>query len=154
VTIDRASPLLLFRACVGKVGNEQPHRSIASHVGFALEWNYRIQHTSPRTGDSVSETTASPAFEVELPQPPEAKWQCERRAFLQLLPSLLPAYRGQFVAIHEGKVVDSGPELVPVALRTHQRYGNMPIYVDLVTDEPARTVRLSGPRLVQDDRVP
>jgi hypothetical protein len=102
----------------------------------------------------VSETTASPAFEVVLPQPPEAKWQHERRAFLQLLPSLLPAYRGQYVAIHEGKVADSGPELVPVALRVHQRYGNVPIYVDLVADEPARTVRISGPRLVQDDRVP
>jgi len=113
-----------------------------------------IQHSSPRTGDAVSETTAGPAFEVVLPQPPEAKWQRERRAFLQLLPSLLPAYRGQYVAIHEGKVVDSGPDLVPVALRTHQRYGNVPIYVDLVTDEPARPVRLSGPRRVQDDRAP
>jgi hypothetical protein len=102
----------------------------------------------------VSETTAGPAFEVVLPQTPESKWQQERRAFLQLLPSLLPAYRGQYVAIHEGKVADSGPELVPVALRAHQRFGNVPIYVDLVTEEPARGVRLSGPRLVQDDRAP
>jgi hypothetical protein len=102
----------------------------------------------------VSETTASPAFEVVLPQPTDMKWQCERRAFLQPLPSLLPAYRGQYVAIYEGKVVDSGPELVAVALRAHQRYGNVPIYVDLVTEEPARTARLSGPRLVQDDRQP
>jgi hypothetical protein len=89
-----------------------------------------------------------------LPQPLETEWQRERRAFLRLLPSLLPSYRGQYVAIHEGKVVESGPELVPVALRAHQRYGNVPIYVDLVTDEPARIVRISGPRLAQDDRVP
>jgi hypothetical protein len=102
----------------------------------------------------VSKTTASPTFEVVLPLPPEAKWQCEHRAFLHLLPSLLTAYRGQYVAIHEGKVVDSGPELVPLTLRTHQRYGNVPIYIDLVTDEPARSVRISGPRLVQDDRTP
>jgi hypothetical protein len=97
----------------------------------------------------VSETTAGPAFEVVLPQRPETKWQQERQAFLQLLPSLLSAYRGHYVAIHEGKVVESGPELVPVALRAHQRYGNVPIYVDLVTEEPARCVRISGPKLVQ-----
>jgi hypothetical protein len=109
---------------------------------------------SPPAGASVSETTASATFEVVLPQPPEAKWQRERRAFLQLLPSLLPAYRGQYVAIHDGEVVDSGPELVPLALRTHQRHGNVPIYIDLVTEEPARSVRIPGPRLVQDDRVP
>ncbi len=102
----------------------------------------------------MSETTSSPAFEVVLPQPPEAKWQQERRAFLRLLPSLLATHRGQYVAVHEGKVVESGPDLVPVALLAHQRYGNVPIYVDLVTDEPARSVRISGPRLVQDDRVP
>ena len=102
----------------------------------------------------MSETTANATFEVVLPQPPEAKWQRERRAFLELLPALLPAYRGQYVAIHEGKVVDSGPELVPVALQAHQRYGNVPIYVDLVTDEPPRAVRIPGPKLFQDDRVP
>jgi hypothetical protein len=102
----------------------------------------------------VSETTTNPTFEVELPQLPETQWQREHRAFLRLLPSLLPSYRGQYVAIHEGEVVENRPELVPVALRAHQRYGNVPIYVDLVSDEPARIVRISGPRLAQDDRAP
>ena len=81
-----------------------------------------------------------------LPEPPETKWQQERRAFLRLLPSLLPEHRGQYVAIHEGQVVESGPDLVPVALLAHRRCGNVPIYVDMVSDEPARGVRISGPR--------
>ena len=82
-----------------------------------LQWRCWIQRASPPEGDSVSETRAGPTFEVVLPQPPETKWQRERRAFLRLLPSLLPTHLGQYVAIHEGKVVENGPGLVPVALR-------------------------------------
>ncbi len=99
-------------------------------------------------GDAASETTAGPAFEVVLPQPPETKWQQERRAFLRLLPSLLPSHRGQYVAIHEGKVVESGPDKVVVGLRAYAKYGYVPIYVGLVTDEPIPVVRISGPRRV------
>jgi hypothetical protein len=112
-----------------------------------------VQRLAPN-GDSVSESTTSPAFEVTLPQPPDTKWEHERRAFLRLLPSLLPSYRGQYVAINDGQVVETGAELVPVALRAYQRYGNVPIYVDLVTDEPTHVVRIPGPRLVREDRAP
>jgi hypothetical protein len=97
-------------------------------------------------GDTVSETTVGPAFEVVLPQPPETKWQEERRAFLRLVSSLLPTHRGQYVAIHEGKVVESGPDKVAVGLRAYAKYGYIPIYVGLVTDEPARMDRLPTPR--------
>jgi hypothetical protein len=97
-------------------------------------------------GDAVSETTAGPAFEVVLPQPPETKWQRERRAFLRLLPSLLPSHRGQYVAVHEGKVVESGPDKVAVGLRAYANYGYVPIYVGLVTDEPPRMERRPTPR--------
>jgi hypothetical protein len=100
-------------------------------------------------GNTMSETTAGPAFEVVLPQPPETKWQRERRAFLRLLSSLLQTHRGQYVAIHEGQVVESGPDKVEVGLRAYARYGYIPIYVGLVTDEPLRMDRLPTPRPVR-----
>jgi hypothetical protein len=105
-------------------------------------------------GVSVSEAAASPTCEVVLPQPPETKWELERRAFLRLAPSLLPKHRGQYVAVHEGKVVDSGLDKVAVGLRAYARYGYIPIYVGLVTDELPTIDRLPTPRPVRREALP
>jgi hypothetical protein len=89
---------------------------------------------------SDTSTTGAP-FEVRLPEPALSKGEREYRAFLRLLPGLLATHRGQFVAIHEGRVVDSGPERVEVAYRVQQRLGPVPIHVALVSDEPERVYR-------------
>jgi hypothetical protein len=66
----------------------------------------------------------------------------EQAAFRRLLPELLAKYRSKFVAIHEEKIVGVGDDLVTVALAAYERYGYQPIYVDFVTDEPTRPVRI------------
>jgi hypothetical protein len=43
------------------------------------------------------------------------EWMRERGAFHRLLPELLRDHRGEFVAIHEGRVVGSGVDKVEVA---------------------------------------
>jgi hypothetical protein len=92
----------------------------------------------------MSETTP-PAIEVHLPEPPLTKFERERRAFYRLLPELLNTHRGQYVAIHEEQVVDSGPERLPVAMRVLERIGPADIYVGLVSVEPRQVYR-SGVR--------
>jgi hypothetical protein len=91
----------------------------------------------------------STIHEVVLPPPPEDKWRREYRAFLRMIPELLKTHRGKYVAIHEEKVVESGDDLIPVALRAYERHGYVPIYVGLVTDEPPPVIRLPSPRLVR-----
>ena len=76
---------------------------------------------------------------------PSDKWKREKDAFQRLLPVLLTTHRGQYVAIHEGQVVDAGTDQLDVAMRVLSRIGNVPIHVGLVTDHPGRTVR-SGVR--------
>jgi hypothetical protein len=98
----------------------------------------------------MSEPETLPAPVLDWP-PPETKWQREQRAFVQLLPQLLSSHRGQYVAIHEGQLVDSGDELVPLAKRVYARYGYVPIWMDLVTDQPRQTVRIPSPRLVRNE---
>jgi hypothetical protein len=80
-------------------------------------------------------------WESDLPHPPRNKWEREYQTFLQLRPGLLESHRNQFVAIHEGQVVDSGDDAVTVALRVYARYGQVPIYVGQVT-ERRRVVRM------------
>lgn len=77
-----------------------------------------------------------------LPQVPENKWQREKTSFRRLLPSLLSLYKGQYVAIHEGQVVDHGGDKLAIAERAYARFGYVPIFVSLVTDTPPPPVRI------------
>jgi hypothetical protein len=82
-----------------------------------------------------------------LPARAENKWRREQQAFRRLLPELLKTHRDQYVAIHEEKVVDSGTDKLAVAERTYQRFGYVPVYVALVTDQPIPLSRIPSPRV-------
>jgi hypothetical protein len=82
----------------------------------------------------MSKTAAPPAFAVELPAPELPKGEREYRAFLRLLPELLATHRGQYVAVHNGQVVDSDADDVALILRVQAKVGYVPIHVGLVAD--------------------
>lgn len=75
----------------------------------------------------------------------DAKFQREQEAFRRLLPNLLKTYRYQYVAIHEGQVVGTGPDQIELVDRAYERFGHVPILVTLVTDRP-RVGRIPSPR--------
>jgi hypothetical protein len=85
-----------------------------------------------------------------LPAPPDDKFRKEQQAFHRLLPELLRTHRDQYVAIHEGQVVDSGPDQIEVAERAYARFGYIPILVTLVTDRPRPVIRIPSPRLLRN----
>ncbi len=85
-----------------------------------------------------------------LPCPPEDKFRSEQRAFQRLLPELLQTHRDQYVAIHEGKVVDSGSDKLEVAGRAYARFGYIPILVTLVSDQPQPPIRIPSSRVIRD----
>ena len=58
-----------------------------------------------------------PAPELCFAAPVDDKWERERRAFVRMLPELLVTHRDQFVAVHQGQVVASGPDKISVALQ-------------------------------------
>lgn len=93
----------------------------------------------------MNNTTTLPAPLIALPTLPTSKWERERAAFQGLLPFLLTAHAGKFVAIHEQKVVEVGDNKVEVALRVLQRIGNVDIFVGLVSSS-APAVAHSGVR--------
>jgi hypothetical protein len=80
-------------------------------------------------------------YEIKLPQREPTKFEQERRAFLRLLPQLLATHRGQYVAIHDEKVAESGADRMEVAMKVWKRVGGVDLYVGLVTDEPEPVAR-------------
>ncbi len=97
----------------------------------------------------MSEST-TPLLEVHLPEPELTKYERERRAFYRLLPELLQTHRGQYVAIHDEQVVESGPERASVVFRALDQI-QTDIYVGLVSEE-AEPVCRSGIRRVLGPR--
>ncbi len=88
-----------------------------------------------------------------VPSPPENKWRAEQQAFRRLLPELLKTHRGQYVAIHEGRVVEAGVDKLAVAGKAYERIGYVPIYVSLVTDQPQPVSRVPSPRLLRTEQI-
>ena len=72
--------------------------------------------------------------------------QPEREAFRRLLPDLLKTYEGQFVAIHDGQVVDVDKDSATLARRTRAQ-GHRPVYIQKVMKEP-RIVELPSPEVI------
>lgn len=90
--------------------------------------------------------TATEPIQVHLPDPPLSKFEREKRAFFRLLPDLLHTHRGQYVAVHDEQVVDSGPDQLSVALRAQAKVQGG-VYVGLVSEDPPPVAR-SGIRRV------
>jgi hypothetical protein len=82
--------------------------------------------------------------EFDLADPSLSRLAREREAFLRLLPQLLTTHHGQYVAIHDEQVIDSGPERLEVAQRAQEKVKEG-VYVGLVSDEPEPIYR-SGVR--------
>ena len=94
----------------------------------------------------MSDTILLPAPECQASDRDDT-WQRERRMFLNLESALLQTHRGKFVAIHDGKVVDTDADEVQLGLRVYRKYGYVPIYFGLVSETPTPTVRVPSPRL-------
>jgi hypothetical protein len=94
---------------------------------------------------STTETWPAP----DLSTRHDDKWRREQRAFHDLLPGLLHTNPGQFVAIHEGQVVEAGDDKLAVAWRAYDRFGYVPIFVSRVAAGPPGPVRVPSPRRLE-----
>lgn len=71
----------------------------------------------------------------------------ERAAFEAMKPALLKKYRGQYVAVHNGEVVESAPDLRTLRSKVFARFGYTPMLHKLVSDAPDRVVVVRSPRV-------
>ena len=75
------------------------------------------------------------------------KLEAEMVAFRSQLPALLAVYLDQYVAVHEGRVIDHDADLRVLHGRVYARMGSVPVLLQRVTAEPAPDILVRGPRL-------
>jgi len=83
-----------------------------------------------------------------LPSQVVDRFEAERDAFQNMRRELLSdrKYRGKFVAVLNGSVVDFDADKVALVKRTYEKYGYAPIYVDKV-DQERRRAEIPSPEL-------
>ena len=75
-----------------------------------------------------------------------ARFEAEKKSFWALREQLLDQYEGQYVAIHEGCVVDHDPDKIRLGLRVYRKLGYQPIYVQWVSRRGLPVRRFASPR--------
>jgi hypothetical protein len=77
----------------------------------------------------------------------QRKIQAESRAFDTMKADLLLKYSGEYVAVHNGEVIDHDPDLRTLHLRVYEKYGRTPILLKRVVAGPERELVIRSPRL-------
>ena len=75
----------------------------------------------------------------------------EKEAYLQLYPELKGKYKGRYVAIHEGKLVDHDEDYGTLFERIDDRYPDEFVWLACVEDEPIGTLVFRSPRFVTEE---
>ena len=76
---------------------------------------------------------------LKRPKEPDSReepFAAEERAFYKMHASLLQRYRGQFVALYQGRVVGNGPSDEELAAQMFEKLGDAPFFIQRVEKEP------------------
>ena len=87
---------------------------------------------------STVEAFVNQAVREHLHEMARQKIRAETKAFEQQRDTLLANYLGQYVAVHDGQVIDHDPDLLTLHLRVFERLGDIPVLHKKVTTKPER----------------
>ncbi len=93
-----------------------------------------------------TEAIVDKALRFYLTQLRRDKIRVESEAFERQRAALLAQYRGEYVALHEGKVIEHGSDLRALHLRVFARLGHTPVLLKQVTDKPEGELIFRSPR--------
>lgn len=79
----------------------------------------------------VGEAVAAHLYALEA-----QKLATETAAFEAMHPTLVQAHPGEYVAIHEGRLVDSDPEFETLFQRIRDRFGKIAVLIRQVEEQP------------------
>lgn len=70
----------------------------------------------------------------------EQEFYEQKEAYLAIPPLILAPYKGQYVVVHNGEILDSDSDLPTLTGRFFAEHEDMPIYVTKVGEEIAATI--------------
>jgi hypothetical protein len=93
-----------------------------------------------------AEAFVDKALRAYLTQFRQEKIRTETEAFHQQYDELSAKYPNQYVALHQGQIIDHDPDLRTLHLRVFNRLGHVPVLLKQVTDGPDREWVFRSPR--------
>jgi ferric iron reductase protein FhuF len=103
----------------------------------------RVAHWQQVTADELT----ARALSSYLDRLEWDKLQYELDAFQSQLPTLMATYPDQYVAVHEGQVIDHDPDLRTLHSRVYARMGDIPVLLQRVVATPAPEILVRSPKL-------
>ncbi len=104
----------------------------------------RLLRDAERSDTSIGQLL-NEAVEEFLLNRQRAKIDAEVAAFVRLHPELWRTKPGQWVAVHNGKLVATDPDRVALYRRIRKNYGQTPVLVREVTANPDEDIWLRTP---------
>jgi hypothetical protein len=108
-----------------------------------------VQQIENLTGKDAADaqTFVEKAVRAYLIQVQREKIRAETEAFNAQHDKLRAKYPGQYVTLHQGKVIDHDSDLRTLHLRVYEQLGRTSVLLKRVTDEPERELIFRSPRL-------
>ncbi|MBU0511024.1 MAG: hypothetical protein KKD28_13400 [Chloroflexi bacterium] len=97
----------------------------------------RIEQAAAKQGITSDEMLTTAVNEL-LDKVARQKIRAESQAFKEMYMDLTTNYMGQYVAVHNGKVIDHDEDGRTLYLRIREQYGNIAILIRQVTDKTER----------------
>jgi hypothetical protein len=98
--------------------------------------------------DVINEALAE-AFPAVHINPRRHIMEREQEAFKAMLPELLKKYESQYVAVHNGQVVDHDTDKINLVTRIEQSLPNEVVLIKQVTSKPDRIIHMRSPRFIK-----
>lgn len=97
----------------------------------------RIQHLAQESNRDTTQIVED-AVQAYLDQLEREKIHKETEAFWAMQADLVVQYLGEYVALHQGQVVDHDPDIVCLEQRVAEKLGDVAVLIAPVTGEPRR----------------
>jgi predicted DNA-binding protein len=106
----------------------------------------KLDQTAEKLG-KLAEEIASEAIRTHLEELDADAIDEEERAYQRLYPELREQYPQQYVAIYEGRVIDSDPDFEELFVRIKKQLGDRVVLMRRVGDSPVEEYNFRSPRM-------
>ena len=106
----------------------------------------RIRHVARETNRNTTQLVEA-AVQAYLDQLERDNIHRETEAFWAMHAELVARYSGEYVAVHQGRVVDHDPDVTRLEQRVAERWGEAAVLIAPVTDAPRHDLTTTSFRL-------